>query len=73
MTESVRRNYNIIVAKTAVLDVDKVAFNPNTGADKLCSRFATGGGARDATEINQLPENELPQFMQAFDEAFSAA
>ena len=44
----------------------------NSGADALCSRFATGGGRKGAAGINRLPENELPQFMQAFDEVFSA-
>lgn len=43
------------------------------GADMLCSRFATGGGRKRAAGINRLPENELPRFMQAFDEAFSGA
>ncbi|HYR05827.1 MAG TPA: acetyltransferase, partial [Gallionella sp.] len=45
----------------------------NRGADILCSRFATGGGRKGAAGINRLPESELPRFMQAFDEAFSAA
>ena len=31
MTEPVRRNYNMIVAKTSILDPDKVAINPHTG------------------------------------------
>ncbi|MDH4286646.1 MAG: acetyltransferase [Gallionella sp.] len=44
----------------------------NNGADVLCSRFATGGGRKKAAGINLLPENELPRFMQAFDEVFSA-
>ena len=44
----------------------------SSGADILCSRFATGGGRKGAAGINRLPENELPQFMQAFDEVFSA-
>ncbi len=44
-----------------------------SGADILCSRFATGGGRKGAAGINRLPENELPRFMQAFDEVFSAA
>ncbi|OGS99729.1 MAG: acetyltransferase [Gallionellales bacterium RIFCSPLOWO2_12_FULL_59_22] len=44
-----------------------------SGADVLCSRFATGGGRKGAAGINRLPENELPRFVQAFDEAFSAA
>lgn len=41
------------------------------GADMLCSRFATGGGRRGAAGINRLPQGELPQFMQAFDEVFT--
>lgn len=45
----------------------------NSGADILCSRFATGGGRKGAAGINLLPESELPRFMQAFDEVFSAA
>ncbi|MDO8811511.1 MAG: acetyltransferase [Gallionella sp.] len=45
----------------------------NSGADALCSRFATGGGRKKAAGINLLPGNELPRFMQAFDEVFPAA
>jgi hypothetical protein len=45
----------------------------NRGADILCARFATGGGRKGAAGINRLPEDELPGFMQAFDEVFSAA
>lgn len=45
----------------------------NSGADVLCSRFATGGGRKGAAGINRLPEDELPRFMQAFDEMFAAA
>ncbi len=41
------------------------------GADTLCSRFATGGGRKGAAGINRLPEDELPRFVQAFDEVFS--
>lgn len=44
-----------------------------SGADVLCSRFATGGGRKGAAGINRLPENELPQFVQAFGEVFAAA
>ena len=44
----------------------------NKGADTLCSRFETGGGRKGAAGINRLPENELPRFMQAFDEVFPA-
>jgi len=50
----------------------RAPLSTNSGADILCSRFATGGGRKRAAGINRLPENELPQFMQAFDEVFSA-
>jgi len=45
----------------------------NSGADVLCSRFASGGGRKGAAGINHLPADDLPRFMSAFDEAFSAA
>jgi len=45
----------------------------NSGADILCSRFATGGGRKGAAGINRLPEDELPKFVKAFDEVFAAA
>lgn len=51
----------------------RVPLTTNNGADVLCSRFATGGGRKGAAGINRLPQNELPQFMQAFDEVFSGA
>ena len=51
----------------------RAPMSTNNGADMLCSRFATGGGRKGAAGINLLPENELPRFMQAFDEVFSAA
>ena len=35
------------------------------------ARFATGGGRKGAAGINRLPQDELPQFMRAFDEVFS--
>lgn len=53
MTESVRRNYNVIVAKTTILDPDKVAINPNTGAPYFVEHvasYALPGG--DGTVLN---------------------
>lgn len=41
MTEKVRRNYNIIVAKTSLLDTDQVAKNPNTGEDYFVEHVAS--------------------------------
>ena len=37
-----------------------------TGADELCSSFATGGGRKSAAGINHLPFNELSAFITAF-------
>ncbi len=37
-----------------------------TGADELCSSFATGGGRKSAAGINHLPLEELPTFIAAF-------
>jgi hypothetical protein len=38
----------------------------NTGADELCSTFATGGGRKSAAGINCLPSTQLPVFINAF-------
>lgn len=43
-----------------------------SGADVLCSRFATGGGRKGAAGINRLAQEELSKFMNAFDETFLA-
>jgi len=34
-----------------------------TGADELCMRFPTGGGRKAAAGINDLPAEQLPDFM----------
>ena len=49
----------------------RAPLSASSGADTLCSCFATGGGRKRAAGINRLAENELPQFMQTFDEVFS--
>lgn len=41
MTEPVRRNYNLIVAKTGVLDAGIVAINPNTGVPYFVEHVAS--------------------------------
>jgi hypothetical protein len=51
----------------------RAPLSTNSGADTLCSSFATGGGRKGAAGINLLPENELPRFIQLFDETFSIA
>ena len=42
-----------------------------TGADELCSSFATGGGRKSAAGINHLPLNELPTFIAAFSKKYT--
>ena len=41
-----------------------------TGADVLCSSFATGGGRRAAAGINHLPEADLDEFVKRFYKTF---
>lgn len=40
------------------------------GADRLCARFPSGGGRPAAGGINHLPQDSLPAFMHAFEQAF---
>ncbi len=42
------------------------------GADTLCRQFATGGGRTASAGINQLPQQELDQFIRAFSRQFPA-
>ncbi len=42
-----------------------------TGADELCSSFATGGGRKAAAGINHLPQTELVRFINAFEGKYS--
>jgi hypothetical protein len=37
-----------------------------TGADELCTAFATGGGRKGAAGINHLPFDAMPAFIDAF-------
>lgn len=41
------------------------------GADELCRRFPTGGGRAGAAAVNRLPLNQLPVFLEAFQNIFS--
>lgn len=41
-----------------------------TGADTLCRQFPTGGGRAAAAGINQLPEDQLEQFLATFSTHF---
>ncbi len=42
-----------------------------TGADELCSSFATGGGRKGAAGINHLPVDQVAVFISAFKEKYS--
>ncbi len=42
-----------------------------SGADVLCSQFATGGGRKGAAGINHLPESEVNRFVTAFYAVFT--
>jgi hypothetical protein len=42
-----------------------------TGADELCSKFATGGGRKGAAGINHLTKHQLPDFIRAFIEKYN--
>ena len=43
--------------------------NP-TGADELCRRFPGGGGRKGAAGINELPDDRLTEFIDAFRKQF---
>lgn len=43
----------------------RAPLNARTGADEVCSQFATGGGRAAAAGINQLPAADLDAFIDA--------
>lgn len=44
----------------------RAPLNNKSGADELCRSFHSGGGRKAAAGINQLPDEMLGQFMDAF-------
>jgi len=42
------------------------------GADELCRLFPTGGGRPNAAGVNNLPESELPRFLEDFERVFQS-
>jgi hypothetical protein len=48
----------------------RAPLNNRTGADELCSSFATGGGRKSAAGINHLPKEQLEYFIQCFAEKY---
>ncbi|MEQ9464659.1 MAG: DHH family phosphoesterase [Haliea sp.] len=53
---TLRQDGNYLVSVRAPL-------NNKSGADVLCREFPTGGGRAAAAGINELPANQLPQFI----------
>lgn len=42
-----------------------------TGADEVCSQFATGGGRKAAAGINQLPKADVEKFIQVLSDFYA--
>lgn len=49
----------------------RAPLNNRTGADELCAKFPTGGGRRGAAGINNLPVDELDNFIREFKKQYS--
>ncbi|OOZ34230.1 acetyltransferase [Solemya velesiana gill symbiont] len=49
----------------------RAPLNNKTGADELCSSFASGGGRKGAAGINHLPMEELHTFIERFSTRYS--
>lgn len=63
----------VLTARTAggyVVSVRAPIATPS-GADEVCSQFASGGGRRGAAGINHLPETELVRFVARFFSTFT--
>ena len=56
---TVKANGNYLVSVRAPLD-------NKTGADELCMRFPTGGGRKAAAGVNDLPAEQLGDFIDQF-------
>lgn len=50
----------------------RAPLNNKVGASELCRRFPTGGGREAAAGINNLPADQLDDFMDQFSEFYSA-
>ena len=48
----------------------RAPLNNREGADTVCRQFPTGGGRAAAAGINQLPKEELPAFIDAFNRQY---
>ncbi|MDX8388165.1 MAG: DHH family phosphoesterase [Ghiorsea sp.] len=61
---TVKENGNYLVSVRAPL-------NRREGADELVSQFPTGGGRKAAAGINDLPKEQLEDFIKAMDKQFA--
>jgi single-stranded DNA-specific DHH superfamily exonuclease len=50
----------------------RAPMNNKSGAAELCMQFPTGGGRAGAAGINDLPADTLQDFVDAFEQAYSA-
>jgi hypothetical protein len=66
-----QRAHAVLVAKgdRYAVSVRAPRSNP-VGADVLCLAFASGGGRQAAAGINQLPQQDLARFADAFRAAY---
>lgn len=62
---TVKANGNYLISVRAPLD-------NKTGADELCRSFATGGGRAAAAGINDLPADQLPVFIDRFNQFYTS-
>lgn len=61
---TVKDNGNFLISVRAPL-------NNKTGADELCRQFPTGGGRAAAAGVNDLPADQLGQFIDQFTDFFT--
>lgn len=62
---TVKANGNYLISVRAPLD-------NKTGADELCRSFTTGGGRAAAAGINDLPADQLPVFIDRFNQFYTS-
>ena len=62
---TVKTNGNYLISVRAPLD-------NKTGADELCRSFATGGGRAAAAGVNDLPADQLQEFIDRFNQFYQA-
>ncbi|MGK0498816.1 MAG: hypothetical protein ACJAYG_000447 [Oceanicoccus sp.] len=62
---TLKANGNYLISVRAPLD-------KKTGADELCRSFATGGGRAAAAGVNDLPAEQLAEFIDRFNSFYGA-